>query len=266
MMKNNKTFQTVALLFCISHACIAFAAVAWGVLAIRMWPVATIGQAVAARVNEASKPMLECTYWDAKAKIQRSNPNCLPSSFAATTGAIRSSAGEIDKALKLLTPKIAISADNSALASAQTVVVLKSANGAILDARSVVQRLGSAVDELHLAVADISQDVQALLKSSDGAVKASVKPLEELAALTNKLGNAVDKDGPVVHDILHQMLAKVQDENITRTIANIEKATKHIANTSETVDQVTQPLRKKVSIVHSILLRISHLLNAIKPW
>lgn len=247
-------------------AVVAFVAACFGVVVLVVLVVAggvKYGLPMAKRIDTASTLILDCQYYDPRIQKMRSNPNCFPSAFNATTGAIKDAAGTVDKSLKQLTPKIAVAADNSKAASAKTVEVLGSVNDAVgtantllADGDEAVKALKKPVESLDKLISDTNASIDTLLKSGDTAVVAAAESLKKLSDLEDELKKAVATGSDQVGYIVNEMLGIIDGKEVQDILSGAAKTSVHFGEIMESVDTATRYLRQKVALIKKILWAI----------
>jgi ABC-type transporter Mla subunit MlaD len=127
----------------------------------------------------------------------------------------------------------------------------------------ILPQVADSVSSVHSLISSIQGDLSKLTDSTDATLVPLKATLENVATLTDTLNEQVKTNGPALQSTIKSLNADLATLNqqlsnpaISETLVNVDKATNHLANTAETVDIVTLPMRKKAKLVILILEKI----------
>lgn len=180
--------------------------------------------------------------------------------------------GAVAKAAPDIAQAIRAASANSVDASKATVDTAKGATALLAQATEAIGELHATLTDLHASVNGLTASADTLMASSDATIKSAGLVMANLVVLEKTLNEQIAAQAPEAGRTLAAMAALLEDPALQRIIAhvdatsaNVEKGTKHLGETAETIDIATRDLRKKAGQVKFILSKLLGLIKFTVP-
>ena len=223
------------------------------------------------RVDIASAQLLDCVTVDSTG-VRRGNPACLQAQLLAITGSTRATMGAVAKAAPEIAQSIRSASLNSVQASLATTQATDSAVLLLSDSRETVKELQRTLVALRSSVRDLSDEGTKMIAAGSTAVLRAYPAIDQLAILERSLTAQVEQQSPEIGRTLMAMQRILNDpalaslvDHVDGIAANTEKGTKHLAETSETIDIATRSLRQKAGRVKWVIEKVLGIIKITLP-
>jgi cytochrome c556 len=233
----------------------------WALALLLCWPVLELGMLV-----HRTRPAVEVSVWQASWLFDCTrNRACLSSQTAGMIGAARAASVQSYEASREARATAQEMAGMVRELRPHVVATVRNTEKATAELAATMHQLSGIAGELRAGLRPILSSANVDLQQLDANLKS-------VQRLTDGLDAQIRAGGPVAAEDLRKLGATIDsinalvvDPNVTKTLANTERATSSMAGAAKSVDIALEPWRKRAGMLKTILGKAFGLIKLTYP-